>query len=238
MLVSMCNSSNFLAMNEQSIYLMDKFCSCPVAKAVIDALAVPVEVEVGSKRIAVTFRQQENGIYAKAAIKIPIKADNSTKINNLAYEIFNTQKDNQEDLLALVLKGEIGMDHYALKKELHEANFIKKYVDLIQKCQEKWELDPEMLSGMREFVQLELEDQLMSQEAECHTDMYRLHWLDTFKGLYCQKHPNDFLSCKIKREELCDIYKLQEMPFEQRVDCRKKIMHSFFKIFRTGKKIL
>jgi hypothetical protein len=223
MSVPACNNPNFLAMNDLSAQLMEQFCSCPEAKIAVDAFTktAPIEVEVGDISRATTFRCYARSLLGelfleKSLIIIPKQEKNSSRLNRLAYEIFNTQPNEQHDkLVALEEAGEIGMDLFAVKTELHEFNFIKNgYIPLIQKCQTQWKVESEAEDHIKYLNSIDVRDHLITQQIECHTDMYRIHWIKHDKDTYCKVHPEDSRSCQTQLEQLCDIDKMTAVDKE------------------------
>jgi hypothetical protein len=222
MLVPGCNR-NFLAMNDLSAQLMEQFCSCPEAKIAVDAFTktAPIEVEVGDISLAISIQRSKSDAFGqffleKSMIKIPEHETNSTRLNDLAFEIFNTQQNEQYDnFCALAETGKIGMDLFALQTELDEFNSLKNgYVPLIQKCQAKWKLDSEAIEEMNHYNLVDEKDHLIIQEIECHTDMYRIQWIINFKERYCKEHPEDLRSCETQLEQLCDSYEMTAVDEE------------------------
>jgi hypothetical protein len=242
MIVSSCNNSNFFALDELSVQLMENFCACSEAKDVIASFTqnVSVEVEVSNISRATTIRDYAKGLsgnlfLVKALIKIPEHPQYSSRIRDLAFEVFNTGNKTSEALI-LAQKGELSMDLYAQKKEIDEFKSTKIHVQLLQKCQNIWELDQSRINILKNYNNFEEADDLNAQEIECHTDTYRMEWIELYQEEYCTKYPEDSRSCQARIEQFCDYYKLYEMPKEERMQIIMKRLCALFSKFSSNAK--
>jgi uncharacterized protein YciW len=244
MIVPSCNNSNFFALNDLSVQLMEKFCACSEAKDVIASFTqyVPVEVEVSNTSRATTFRHHAKGLFGdlflvRALIKIPEHPENSSRIHDLAFEVYNTE-DKTSEALILAQNGELSMDLYAQKTELSEFKSTKRHVQLLQNCQNIWELDQSRINIFQNYHNLEEADVLNAQEIECHTDTYRIEWIKFEQKKYCIKHPEDSRSCQARLDQFCDYYKLHEKPREERKEIIMKRLCALFSKFSSNAKEL
>ena len=206
MLVASCQSNNIYSLDPFAHTLVNSFCMCPSARAVLADIGNKVSISVQTADFPhhrFAFDDTSN----QADIQIPAKnLRNTEALSNLAFEIFNAKGvPNFQKLYNRAKEGNIGIEEYSKKFEIQEFESKKGYDALIKKCVPFFKIKPEPGTPDLEF-------QLWNHEINCHTDKIRERWIVAFQKNYCQKHPNDLKSCKIKKQDLCDFYKLHQLP--------------------------
>jgi hypothetical protein len=237
-LVNSCDSTNFFAMDQNAFKLMEKFCECPQAKNLIKLQTIPLGVTVGDFSLPTTV---SDGVRKRSLedvfIYIPKSSTDKKKVTELAFELFNSI--GLKNIIDIHVRANtLSMDLFAREVELQEQRLHKGYLQLLQNCQKKWRVDQEVIDTEKALQMLNDEDKLIAEDIACHTDTYRLQWINLYQPDYCKDHQEDLRSCSAKPEQLCHADKMQQMPEEQAEQIRLQRLCALFSKFSEHAKKL
>ena len=205
--ISSCSSDKIFGMDQNAVSLIRKFCACKEANTILQNIATQILVRVGDfphNRIYIPDEGQE------LEIQIPKKMMKSEQaLLSLIWEVFNAKiAPDIQSLQARAMKGHLGMNPYAKHFETLEFKSKQGADALVKTCQSVYKIEPEPGTPDIDFT-------LWNHEIGCHTDKIRERWIDRYQEGYCRNHPDDLESCRIKTENLCDFYALQQAPSEE-----------------------
>jgi hypothetical protein len=232
MLVSSCNSSNFFALDYNAFKLMETFCKCPQAVDLINLETTVVRVIVGDFSITATdvFINDDTRKIERKMINIPEQRTSEGRITGLAFEVFNCLGLNNAHNIISRAKT-ISMDLFAREMELQESGQTKGYVPLLQNCQKEWGVDQKRIDTKILHKDWNEEDELIQQEIQCHTDIYRLQWIKLYQDTYCNNNSEDLRSCKTKPHQLCDAEKLSRIDKKEKSKIVSQRFCALFPLF-------
>lgn len=212
-----CQTNNVFPVDSMANLLIKSFCSCPSVEPILDSIgsSTSIFVEIGDfPHHRIGFDPQ---VENEATIEIPEKnLKNQEALSNLAFEIFNAKGLKQmQNIYQEAVKGDMCMEEFSRKIEAQEFLSKEGYDKLIKDCQHFFKIKPEPGKP-------DLDVQMWNHEINCHTDKIRSRWIQNNQKVYCQKHPEDLESCKIKQKDLCDFYKLHNMPFEKQKQIQRQ----------------
>ena len=200
-------ATNIYSLDTHAASLIERFVSCPYARVVLDSIGDSVSIDVATGDFPHHVLAFDLKGSKEVSIQIPSKKlESNEALKILVFDIFNVKGiKNIQTLYLLAEKGDMGMDEYSRKFEVEEFKSKEEYDKLIRQCEPFFEIKPE--PGIPDQ-----ETQLWNREIYCHTDMIRSRWIDDFQKNYCKKKPNDLHSCNAKKEELCDLNILNNLP--------------------------
>lgn len=212
--INACQSKNIFYGDLGALEVTNQLCACPDVRSLLDSLGnqISITVQTGSyPQIRSGFIQKEPASkeIAESIIQIPQKALKTKEtLGHFVLEIFNVKNRGElESLMNRAKNGDIDMNAYAKGVEKIEFEARDASIDLALKCEYLNQAD------LKDTTR-DLEIHLWNKEFDCHTDKIRERWIENYQKSFCEKHPLK-KSCKIKKEDLCDYYRLVQMPEDE-----------------------
>ena len=213
--------------------LTNEFFSCSVAKQLLssDDIVKPLFIAATQNQNFAETQSffDKNYKPTKMIILIPEShLRTEAGLGDLFFEIFNAKTRfvaQQAYAMKEAASGNLSMDAFARNIEINELTNAHEHATLRKECKDLKFAADEVVDHLKDKP---LEVALFAQDTDCHTDIYRSDWIDSYQTAYCARHPNDTRSCKATKNVLCDLNQLLAMPEQKRNNIYKERICTMF----------
>lgn len=200
--------------------LVNQYLSCAAAKKLLSSEKIQKPLYIETTKLQNFAETQsffdKNYKPTKMKILIPEGRGKTEKLGDLFFEVFNAGTryvEEQASIMKDAAGGKLSMDAFARKTEINELKNAHEHAELRLQCQ-SLKLPPDDV--VDHLMHKSIEVALFAQDADCHTDIYRMDWLDSYQKAYCLNSPNDKRSCKAVKKDLCDLNQVQGLSKHNR----------------------